>query len=76
MPELPQRLFSKNNTVILAGEISSTAEIDTENIVRSVINEIGYDRTELGFDGHTAEIINLHTFVSSSGRQNTGFGHL
>ena len=42
----------KNNTVILAGEISSSAEIDTEKVVRNVINEIG-------FDGHTAEIINL-----------------
>ncbi len=45
--------------MILAGEISSSAEIDTEKVVRSVINEIGYDRSELGFDGHTAEIINL-----------------
>lgn len=49
----------KNNTVILAGEISSSAEIDTEKVVRNVINEIGYDRSALGFDGHTAEIINL-----------------
>ncbi len=49
----------KNNTVILAGEISSSAEIDTEKVVRNVINNIGYDHAELGFDGHTAEIINL-----------------
>ena len=49
----------KNNTVILAGEISSSAEIDTEKVVRSVINEIGYSSEALGFDGHTAEIINL-----------------
>ena len=49
----------KNNTVILAGEISSTAEIDTEKIVRDAINDIGYNSEELGFDGHSAEIINL-----------------
>ena len=49
----------KNNTVILAGEIGSEAEIDTEKVVRNVINNIGYDHSELGFDGHTAEIINL-----------------
>ena len=49
----------KNNTVILAGEIGSSAEIDTEKVVRNVINSIGYDHAELGFDGHTAEIINL-----------------
>ena len=49
----------KNNTVILAGEISSSAEIDTEKIVRDAINDIGYNSKELGFDGHSAEIINL-----------------
>ena len=49
----------KNNTVILAGEISSSAEVDTEKIVRDAINDIGYNSEELGFDGHSAEIINL-----------------
>ncbi|MCR5600367.1 MAG: methionine adenosyltransferase [Ruminococcus sp.] len=49
----------KNNTVILAGEIGSSAEIDTEKVVRDAINSIGYDNEALGFDGHTAEIINL-----------------
>ena len=49
----------KNNTVILAGEISSSAEVDTEKIVRDAINDIGYNSKELGFDGHSAEIINL-----------------
>lgn len=47
----------KNNTVILVGEVSSSAVIDTENIVRQTIRSIGYSRKELGFDGDTAEII-------------------
>lgn len=47
----------KNNTVILVGEVSSTAEIDLETIVRKAINEIGYDHDELGFNGSNAEII-------------------
>lgn len=47
----------KNNTVILAGEISSAAEVDLQAVVRSAIKEIGYDREELGFDADTAEII-------------------
>ena len=47
----------KNNTVILVGEISSSAEIDTEQVVRQAINSIGYNDPELGFDGDTAEII-------------------
>ncbi|WP_242870505.1 methionine adenosyltransferase [Eubacterium oxidoreducens] len=48
---------TKNNTVILVGEVSSSAEIDTEKVVRDAIRKIGYDRSELGFDADTAEII-------------------
>ena len=47
----------KNNTVILVGEISSTAEIDTEQVVRQAIRSIGYSKEELGFNADTAEII-------------------
>ncbi len=47
----------KNNTVILVGEVSSSAEIDIESVVRRTIKEIGYDREELGFNGETAELI-------------------
>lgn len=47
----------KNNTVILAGEISSSATVDIEQTVRNAIDKIGYNRLELGFDSHSAEII-------------------
>ena len=47
----------KNNTVILAGEISSSAEVDVETVVRNAIRQIGYDKDELGFNADTAEII-------------------
>ena len=47
----------KNNTVILVGEISSSAEIDTEQVVRQAIRNIGYSKEELGFNADTAEII-------------------
>ena len=47
----------KNNTVILVGEISSSAEIDTERVVRQAIRNIGYSKEELGFNADTAEII-------------------
>ena len=47
----------KNNTVVLVGEVSSAAQIDTEAIVRNAIRSIGYDREELGFFADTAEII-------------------
>ena len=49
----------KNNTVVLAGEVSSKGIVDIEKTVRDTINRIGYDRPELGFDGHSAEIILL-----------------
>jgi len=49
----------KNNTVILAGEVSSSAEVDITEEVRNAIKGIGYDRDELGFNGDTAEIL-LH----------------
>lgn len=49
----------KNNTVVLAGEVSSKGIVDIEKTVRDTINSIGYDRPELGFDGHSAEIILL-----------------
>ena len=49
----------KNNTVVLAGEISSAAKVDLEETVRNTINSIGYDRPELGFDGHSVKIIQL-----------------
>lgn len=47
----------KNNTVVLVGEVSSKAQIDTETVVRDAIREIGYDRDELGFSADTAEFI-------------------
>lgn len=47
----------KNNTVILAGEVSSLAAVDIESEVRNAIKAIGYSSDELGFNGDTAEII-------------------
>ena len=48
---------AKNNTVIVAGEVSSTAHVDAENVIRHTIRGIGYDRPEYGFHADTAEII-------------------
>jgi len=43
--------------VVLAGEISTTASIDYAQIARDTICEIGYDRPELGFDGHSCGVL-------------------
>ena len=49
----------KNNLVFVAGEITSTAKPNIEEIVRKTIVEIGYDDDLLGFNGSNCEIKNL-----------------
>ena len=44
--------------VIIGGEITTSAKIDYEEIVRETIKDIGYDSEELGFDAGTVEFVN------------------
>jgi len=48
----------KTGMVILAGEITTDAWVDTEELVRNVLCEIGYDNGEVGFDGKTCAVLN------------------
>lgn len=48
----------KTGMVVLAGEITTTAYIDLEELCRSVILEIGYNSSDVGFDGASCAIIN------------------
>ena len=41
----------KTGMVVLAGEISTTADVDFEKICRKVLIDIGYNSDEIGFDG-------------------------
>ncbi len=50
--------LTKTGLVMVAGEITSNATIETEEIVRKVIIDIGYDHSDKGFDGHTCAVIN------------------
>ena len=43
--------------VVVAGEVKSKAYIDLLSEVRRVINEIGYDRSELKFDGESCGVL-------------------
>ncbi len=49
----------KTGAVILAGEVTTTANIDFEAIVRKTVNDIGYNHSDLGFDGSTCAVINM-----------------
>lgn len=44
--------------VVVMGEITTTASIDVQSIVRETIREIGYDRAKYGFDCDTCAVIN------------------
>ncbi len=49
------------NFVCIAGEVSSSANVDVEKIARDIIKTIGYNDPEIGFDYKTAEIlVKLH----------------
>lgn len=43
--------------VLVVGEISTLAYVDIQSIVRKTINEIGYNRPELGFDASNCAIL-------------------
>ena len=48
----------KTGFLLIAGEITTTASVEFESLVRRVVNEIGYDDTDLGFDGNTCGVLN------------------
>ncbi|MDQ7017387.1 MAG: methionine adenosyltransferase [Gammaproteobacteria bacterium] len=48
----------KTGLVLIAGEISTSAWVDLEEIVRNTILEIGYNSSEMGFDGSTCAVLN------------------
>ena len=48
----------KTGMVVVAGEITTTAWVDMEEIVREVVLDIGYDESGKGFDGATCSVLN------------------
>ncbi len=48
----------KTGLVLVAGEISTTANVDIEQLVRQVVLDIGYDNSDIGFDGSNCKVVN------------------
>jgi S-adenosylmethionine synthetase len=48
----------KTGVVIVAGEITTEAWVDFEQIVRETVVDIGYDDSKMGFDGHSCAVLN------------------
>jgi len=48
----------KTGMTIIAGEVRTATYVDLEQIVRDVITGIGYDSSEVGFDGNSCAVLN------------------
>ena len=48
----------KTGMTIIAGEVRTDTYVDLEQIVRDVITGIGYDSSEVGFDGNSCAVLN------------------
>jgi len=48
---------ASTNLVLVMGEVTTTAHVDVDKIVRSVVDEIGYNDPEYGFDANSLKII-------------------
>ncbi len=50
-------IMVKTGMVMLAGEITTSAWVDTDAVVRRVVDDIGYNHCDIGFDAETCAII-------------------
>ncbi len=55
--------------VVVAGEVTSKAKFDVQEIVRKTIREIGYDNSQYGFDADSCSVlVSLHSQSSDISR--------
>ena len=50
--------LTKTGLVLVAGEITTSTYVDVDGIVRKTVTDIGYDHSDVGFDGNTCAVIN------------------
>ena len=48
----------KTGMVVVAGEITTQAWVDLEDLARTAILDIGYNSSDVGFDGATCAVLN------------------
>jgi len=48
----------KTGMAVVAGEATTSCYVDLEDIVRNVINKIGYNSSDVGFDGSSCAVLN------------------
>ena len=49
----------KTGVVVVAGEVTTKAWVDVEALVRRTVLEIGYNTSEMGFDGASCGVVNI-----------------
>jgi S-adenosylmethionine synthetase len=49
----------KTGLAVVAGEVTTSAWVDLEDLVRKTILRIGYNSSEMGFDGATCAVLNV-----------------
>jgi S-adenosylmethionine synthetase len=49
----------KTGVVVVAGEVTTSAWIDLEKLVRDTVLGIGYNSSEMGFDGASCGVVNI-----------------
>lgn len=50
--------FVKTGMVLVGGEITTTAWVDIEALVRKVVCDIGYNHSDIGFDANSCAVLN------------------
>ena len=49
----------KTGVVIVAGEVTTSAWVDVETLVRKTVLDIGYNSSDMGFDGASCGVLNV-----------------
>ncbi len=47
----------KTGMVLVAGEVTTSAQVEYEDVVRKAVTDIGYNNSDIGFDGDTCAVM-------------------